>query len=90
VKRMALISLRRYVGCLWHVTQAICVGHFVREPSPLQEISGSNDHWETSGNDASRTIGVLLKSAQTVALSVIEAIGQAVGKPMVAIEALQS
>lgn len=66
---MASISLSRYVGCSWHVTQVVRIGQCVRQPAPLQDISSSPGHWETSGHDAGRAIGALLKPAQTVMLS---------------------
>lgn len=84
---MASISLKRYVGCSWHVTQVVRIGLPVREPAPLLMISSSPGHWETSGHDTGRAIGVLLKPARTVMLSAQEAIGRAIGKPLAAIEA---
>jgi hypothetical protein len=46
-------------------------------------------HGKTSDCDASRTIGVFMKSVQTGTISANNAIGRTVGKPMEAIKAQQ-
>ena len=84
--RMALIRLGIYVEGAWHVTQAVSSGHYAREPAPFMKILSSTGNGKTSGHDAGRTIGVPLKSAQTVTLSAITAIGRTIGKPLAAIE----
>ena len=86
---MASISLRRNVGCSWHVTQAVRTGHYTGEPASLLEISRIIGHGKTSDCDAGRTIGVFMKSVQTGTISANNAIGRTVGKPMVAIKAQQ-
>ena len=90
MKMMASISMVRYVGCSWHVTQAVRTGHYAGKPAPLLDSSSSTGHGKTSGHGAGRTIVGLLKSAQSVASSAKEAIGRASGKPLAAIEALPS
>ena len=89
MKMMASISLGRYVGYSWHVTQAVRNGHYTGEPASLQEISRITGHGKTSGHDVSSTIGVPMKSAQTVSFSANNAIGRADGKPLAAIETQQ-
>ena len=84
---MASISLKRYVGCSWHVTQVFRIGEYVREPATVLDISSSPGHGKTSGHDISKTIGFLQNSAPIVTLSAQEAISQAIGKPLAAIEA---
>ena len=84
---MASISLGTYVGYSWHVTQADRNGHYTGEPASLLEITKITGHAITSDHDVSRTIGVLMKSAQTGTFSVNNAIGRTVGKPFAAIEA---
>lgn len=77
-------------GCSWHVTQAVRSSLHVQNPAPLFDISSGNSHGKTIVHDTIRTIGVLLKSTQTETFSAKEASGRTVGKPLAAIEELQS
>lgn len=60
-----------------------------RGPASLLEITKITGHGKTSDHDVSRTIGVLMKSAQSGTFSANNAIGLTVGKPRVAIKAQQ-
>ena len=84
---MASISLRRYVGCSWHVTQAVRTCHYTGEPASLLEVLRIIGHGKTSDYDASSNIGVLMKSPQKGTFSVNIAIGRADGKPLATIGA---